>query len=511
MRIKRFLAAVLCCCGMMTASAQTAEDTVYVFRADQPYGTYFLPAPPDTASLAYIDDLVQFQWGKTQRNTPRGDQASEESLWEEAIMRTVIAEVLELDTINDETAPAITHLLSKAYDTGNQSTASTKEDYMRIRPFVQMNDPLWAKWDDDYLRTNSSYPSGHTGFGWETTLIFAEMWPELQDTLLRRGFQFGESRIITGAHYQSDVTAGYLCASASVAHAHTNPELQKDIAAARAEYARIKGLPDGYDPVAKAGLPLGEKILNDPVDTTSYRYIGDLMLYWDAKRLRDTPRGQQAIDESEASMSKLYQIFGEAMGITLNNETTPAISKVMIAVLQATAEAANHLKSVRFRKRPYVQLNDKTAIPEDEDIERDQSSFPSGGACLGWSLALAMVQVAPECQNEILRRGYDYGYNRLIVGYHWATDIDASRQLSAAVLARLNAEPTFRDLVQQARDEYLHLTTAIDLPSNTQHPSPITDSGEGRGGSLYDLQGRSLTSNPPQGLYISNGHVVAVK
>ena len=55
--------------GMM--SAQTATDTVYVFLEDQADAGYFLPAPPDTASMDYVDDLLQWQWGKTPRNFRR--------------------------------------------------------------------------------------------------------------------------------------------------------------------------------------------------------------------------------------------------------------------------------------------------------------------------------------------------------------------------------------------------------------------------------------------------------
>ena len=74
----------------------------------------------------------------------------------------------------------------------------------------------------------------------------------------------------------------------------------------------------------------------------------------------------------------------------------------------------------------------------------------TGHTNLGWSEALVLAEVAPECQDEILRCGYEYGYNRLIVGYHWFTDIEASRQL-AALVARLHADPQFLDLLAAAR------------------------------------------------------------
>lgn len=62
-----------------------------------------------------------------------------------------------------------------------------------------------------------------------------------------------------------------------MAKAHTNPDFLKDVLAARAEYAKLKGLPAGYDPVSKADVPHGEDFLNMPVDTASYRYAADVL------------------------------------------------------------------------------------------------------------------------------------------------------------------------------------------------------------------------------------------
>ena len=68
------LAALAIICSA-TLSAQTDDEYLYVTLDDQPDATYFLPPPPSIGSAEFVDDLVQFQWGKTQRNTPRGEQA----------------------------------------------------------------------------------------------------------------------------------------------------------------------------------------------------------------------------------------------------------------------------------------------------------------------------------------------------------------------------------------------------------------------------------------------------
>ena len=491
------LFATLCMAAQVTM-AQNSEDVTYVTSSEMPDATYFLPVPPDTTSYIFIDDMAQWQWGKTVRDTKRGEQADRESLWLPAIMRTVMAEVLELDTISEEQTPALCRLLEKAYNTGEMSTAVPKDLYNRKRPYIQMNEPLWARYDDNIPNANESYPSGHASFGWATALTFAEMWPALQDTIMRRGYEFGENRVITGAHWQSDVTAGYLCAAAAIARAHRNPTFDEDIRAARAEYAQIKGVkvPDAFPFSEDFDVPHGERILNNPVDTTSARYMADLMLYWSNKPIRYTERGDTARIEAEYSVNMIQKVMGEAIGMQLSEEGTPAITQLLSYVLDKASETADRLKPIRFRKRPFVQLNEPSFVAGDEEKERGKSSFPSGHTNLGWAEALVMVEVAPEHQNEILRRGYEYGHNRLIVGYHWFTDIEATRQVTSALVARLHADPTFRELMAAARAEYDNITGGIE-------DTPLSTREEVGSKSTYRLDGIPATETT-HGIVIEN-------
>lgn len=486
------LAALLVAVG---AYAQDASDSMYVSVEELPDGGYFLPAPPTLTDTDFADDMVQWQWGKAQRGTERGPQASRESLWLPEVMRMVMGEALGIDSIADETMPALSRLLVKCYNTGDKSTARAKDLYMRTRPFVQMGDPLWAQYDTDFLRTNGSYPSGHTAFGWATALAFAEMWPVLQDTILRRGFQFGENRIITGAHYQSDVNAGYLCGAAAIARVHACPDFEADLLAARAEYAALKGIPvPSSFAIGEDGLPHGERILNLPVDTASYRYPAELIRYWQARTLRDTERGEEAIAHVDNTEDGLMAQFGAVAGITITREATPAMAELICTVRTQAKAAAKALKDTNFRKRPYVQLGEATPVPWKEEEERTESSFASGHANLGWAEALALAEVMHERQDDILRFGYDYGYSRLIVGYHWATDIEAARLLACTVIARLHADADFRTLLAQARAEY---ETATGIREAAVAPMPSSSRA-------YTLGGLPATATT-QGIVIEAG------
>ena len=244
----RATVAVAAIMATVSAEAQTKRDSVYLPPFMLPDATYYLPAPPDSASQAFLDDIAQWQWAKTV-SAERLARASRESLCDPESMRTVMAQVLGLDTIGVEQTPALSRLLVKSYQTGVTSTLATKDYYMRKRPFMVMNEEPLGEYDIvDDLRASGSYPSGHTASGWATALAFAEMWPELQDTILRRGFEYGENRMLVNAHWQSDVTAAYLTAAAAIARVHHQTEFDNDIRAARAEYAQLKGLPvpDGF-------------------------------------------------------------------------------------------------------------------------------------------------------------------------------------------------------------------------------------------------------------------------
>ena len=490
------LTAILTLCGATNTGAQTSSDSIYLVAELLPDALHFLPAPPDSSSAAFLDDVAQWQWSKSMTQTERGARASVESRKGLEALASIMAQVLEIDTISAEETPALCRLLLKSLVTGVTSTKKPKLQYQRKRPFMVMNEMPWGQYDNvEELVANGSYPSGHTASGWAMALAFAEMWPELQDTILRRGFEYGENRIIVDAHWQSDVTAGYLCAAAAIARAHCEPVFEQDICAARAEYARLKGLPEDYNPAAEADVPHGERFLNNPVDTVSPRFMADIMLYWNNKPLRGTQRGDTASVEAEYSVAMMQKVMGEAIGITISDEATPAITQLLGYVLEKASETADRLKPIRFRKRPFVQLGEPSAVAGDEEKERGKSSFPSGHTNLGWSEALVMAEVAPEHQDEILRRGYEYGHNRLIVGYHWHTDIEASRQLASALVARLHADPAFLDMLAAARAEYEGVvTTGIAPESPVAQPSSIR---------AYRLDGTPATDDT-RGIIIEN-------
>jgi PAP2 superfamily len=72
------------------------------------------------------------------------------------------------------------------------------------------------------LINSPSYPSGHTTYGYMGSLVLAVLVPERYQQMITRGAEYGNSRILIGAHYAMDVLAGRTLAFYDLAHLLAN-------------------------------------------------------------------------------------------------------------------------------------------------------------------------------------------------------------------------------------------------------------------------------------------------
>ena len=201
-----------------------------------PNAVHFLPAPPSPTSAAFQYDKAQYQWGKEQRNdSARLAIAVGDAVWSVENISSIFGGVLGIN-ISEKETPAIYRMLILGLLTTDQAGKLPKNQYMRTRPYVYYNEPTIYPQDEAWLRTNGSYPSGHTIHGWSAALLLTELAPDRADTILARGYMYGQSRVIAGYHWQSDVDAGRLVASAAVARLHADPRFLKLMEEARKEY-----------------------------------------------------------------------------------------------------------------------------------------------------------------------------------------------------------------------------------------------------------------------------------
>ena len=210
------------------------------FLAEDEISTEFVPLPPKPEEASFYNDWQRYQWGKTMRNTERGKQAVADAAFTLDYLAKIYTRPFGME-ISEKNTPEIWALLDRVFVTAALCKDKAKRRIMRNRPFVQFNEPTQIPEDEKVLRDNSSYPSGHTTQGWAIALVLAQINPERQDAILKRGFEYGESRVIVGFHFQSDVDAARTITSTLINRLNVNEDFKQQLAKAKAEFLQKKG------------------------------------------------------------------------------------------------------------------------------------------------------------------------------------------------------------------------------------------------------------------------------
>ena len=233
--------------ALMTAmSAQAQEEEVvnaYFTQGEMPDMMVFLPGPPDSTSVVFMNDVARYYWGKEMRKNPeRADQAQRDAVYGLETILTEFEEAFGMKITKEDT-PEIYKVLLEGTATCDSICTKPKREYMRRRPFMVFNEQTLTPEDEESLRKNGSYPSGHTLLGWSSALLMMEINPDRATEIMTRGYRYGENRLVVGAHWQSDTDAARLAASVAYARLHTSERFLEQMKKAREEYQRQKGDP----------------------------------------------------------------------------------------------------------------------------------------------------------------------------------------------------------------------------------------------------------------------------
>ena len=229
---------------------QFARVEPYLTEKEVPNAVVFLPPPPEEGTPQFEYDEAQYRWGKTQREGARGLRAIREVTTNVDSMAAMFSGAFGRK-LSRETTPKTLSLLDRSIRTFRLGASAPKAAYMRLRPYVFYREGTLIPREEEGSRRSGSYPSGHTVRGWGMALVLAELNPERQDTLLKAGYEWGQSRVIAGYHWQSDVDASKLLASATFATLHTSDAYLEDLAAAREE---LKALAEADADASQAWL-----------------------------------------------------------------------------------------------------------------------------------------------------------------------------------------------------------------------------------------------------------------
>ncbi len=189
-----------------------------------------LPAPPGADSqeqAAELDLVLKVQETRTRCDVERARS-------EKTLKMSAYAPVVG-SWFTAENLPLTAKLIKAAEADSKFFSGAAKEHFARPRP------PHDARVHPAIIGEDEpSYPSGHSTRGMLFARIIAELDPDHRDALLERGREIGWDRVIAGVHYPSDIFAGRVLGQAVFEGMRSNPDFQKDLESAKAEFLEVK-------------------------------------------------------------------------------------------------------------------------------------------------------------------------------------------------------------------------------------------------------------------------------
>ncbi|MDD0811297.1 phosphatase PAP2 family protein [Curvibacter sp. RS43] len=211
----------------------------YLAPSAWPDSLALLPPPPVTGLPPYLADQYAFESTRAAEKGARGEVAKQDADLSFPHAPNQFACALGMD-IQADRSPHLNALLRRTFADAGLATYKAKNYYNRVRPFVVNKTSTCLPSSDAALAKDGSYPSGHTAIGWTWALLLSEVSPERTNALLQRGLAFGQSRVVCGAHWQSDVDNGRLVAAGVVARLHSDAVFRAQMALAQQEVAVLR-------------------------------------------------------------------------------------------------------------------------------------------------------------------------------------------------------------------------------------------------------------------------------
>lgn len=252
------IAALFALTASMSAAAQSlegverpegeAKPTGYLPKGSVDYQLLIGPPPPPDSLLDDLDmtvsqrfqaDTTPDRWQDAER-----DHAAVYPRFAEAFGRP----------IDRQHSPRLIALLNRVMRDAADPVWTAKKSFQRPRPYqrYQLSRRCGGKpapAPDKEAKGGSSYPSGHTVYGWATALLLAEVAPARAPAILDRGRDYALSRVICGYHFPTDTEAARAVAAAVLTRLHDVPEFMADLRTAQGEYGAE---PEPERPAAQA-------------------------------------------------------------------------------------------------------------------------------------------------------------------------------------------------------------------------------------------------------------------
>lgn len=236
MLMKKILSTVVFAAVSICALAQGAgsqKTLSFTQGKNIPDAYYFLPAPPTRGDVMWLADSAMYVRGKQLRSTARGAEAVADARGSMNYFFDKIGVIMG-KSLSESDYPELAKLVQGTFNEVSTSIRHAKKSFARHRPYQVFSEPTPMP-EDESPTDFTSYPSGHTVRAWGLALLMTTIDPAHSTEYMRMGYEQGVSRTIVGFHFESDVQAARLAASATFARLCAEKSFLKQIRKARKE------------------------------------------------------------------------------------------------------------------------------------------------------------------------------------------------------------------------------------------------------------------------------------
>lgn len=218
------------------AKEPRSQTTAFLSKEELSHATRYIATPPQPGSGAFENDRYYYNWGKEQRQTPRGTLAAIDEVQSTSKAFSPIVGFL----ISPDDTPEIYKLVEGARKDARTANRYVKDQFKRTRPFVYFNEPSINPSTDKEYKDSYSFPSGHSARGYVYALTLALVVPDSTEALMARAQEFALNRVICGRHWKSDTDASLVEATVVMSRLLSNAAFLEQLEKARKEYARLR-------------------------------------------------------------------------------------------------------------------------------------------------------------------------------------------------------------------------------------------------------------------------------
>lgn len=192
------------------------------------------------------------------------------------------------------------------------------------------------------------------------------------------------------------------------------------------------------------GKPDSIALLGPPPVSGSEEQAADLALSQSVFKARTEAETAHATKSATLSLFNFAPAIGPFFQPGKFPKTEALYAKVKKELRTPIDTPKNHWK----RLRPY-QIDSALVLGRGEP----SASYPSGHSTCGTVQGLILAEIFPEKREAIMEVSRNIGWDRVLTGKHFISDVRAGRVLGQAIVRELLANPAFQRDLAEAKEE----------------------------------------------------------